>query len=221
MKNTSPSLRYFGAFPDAFIEHIHQLIAIGYVDALPRIKVNDKKANEEPSITGFIITALTNRKMSLTPSPRWIMRYSFHDNFPVEHDGRIGSDRLMPDIIIEISDIGLPQFIIESKRLLKGQSTAGNYTGSEGMGCFIDGRYAGRYSEAGMLGYVQSDSIEVWAKKVREKIDKSSDELNLAIPQQTVNFHPQIQHEWVSIHKRMTSEGRSIKIYHILLDCIV
>ncbi len=219
MNNLSPSLEYFGAFPDAFIKHIHQLIAIGYTDARPRIKVNDKKANEEPSITGFIVTALKNRKRALRPLSKWIKHYSFQENRPTEYGNRVGSDRLLPDIVIEMNGTGAPEFVIEAKRLLKGQSTAGDYTGSEGMERFVDGRYAERYDEAGMLGYVQSDSIKVWAEKVRKKI-KSSDALNLEFCQQTVDIHPQIQQEWISIHKR-TSKGRSIKIYHILLDCIV
>ncbi len=221
MKSISPSPKYFGAFPDAFIEHIHQLIAIGYKDAFPRIKVSDKKANEEPSITGFIVTALKNRKRALRRMPEWIKHYSFQENRPAEYENRIGSDRLLPDIVIEMNETGAPEFVIEAKRLLKGQSTVGDYAGSEGMGCFIDGRYAERYDEAGMLGYVQDDSIEIWAKKVRKKIDKSANELSLLLPQQTVDIYPQIQQEWISIHKRTTSEGRLIKIYHILLDCIV
>lgn len=219
--NHTPSPNYFGAFSEAFIEQMHQLIYLGYEDSIARIKVVDKKANEENSITGFIVEALGNRKREFSPSPEWIKHYAFHDNSPRESEGRIGSDRTRADIIIEFNnESGTPEFFFEAKRLKSGSHSVAQYRGDEGMGCFINGDYAQRYDEAGMLGYIQSDSIETWQTKIQEGIKQNSTQLHLTDSQMPVDIHSEITHEWVSMHQRTGSNPHPIKIYHILLDCL-
>lgn len=221
MKHSTPSPSHFGAFSASFIEQVHHLIYIGYEDSLSRIKVTDKKANEENSITGFIVEALGNRKRFFSPSPEWIKYYAFHDNSPRESDGRVGSDRTRADIIIEFNnEAGTPEFFFEAKRLKSGSYSIGQYAGDDGMGCFINGDYASRYDEAGMLGYIQSDSIDVWQDKAQKKIDQDNIQLQLVDSQTPVTIHDKLAHEWVSTHQRKTLNSRAIKIYHILLDCI-
>ncbi|MCB0124469.1 MAG: hypothetical protein KDE58_19570 [Caldilineaceae bacterium] len=219
--NSTPSPNHFEAFSVAFIEKVHQLIYIGYEDSLSRIKVVDKKANEENSITGFIVEALNKRKRVFSPSPRWITFFAFHDNSPRESGGRVGSDRPRADIIIEFNnEPGMPEFFFEAKRLKSGAFSIGQYVGDDGMGCFIDGNYAARYNEAGMLGYIQSDSIGIWQDKAQKKIIQDKIRLNLIESQTPVNIHSKITHEWLSKHQRNPIESRTIKLYHILLDCI-
>lgn len=86
------------------------------------------------------------------------------------------------------------------------------------MGCFISGLYASRYPEAAMLGYIQSDSIEYWQKKVTTEIDKKASVLRLRTPQQHVKIIDDFPGEWISEHDRDGVE-QPITIYHILLEC--
>ncbi|MBW1650137.1 MAG: hypothetical protein JRJ44_05590 [Deltaproteobacteria bacterium] len=67
--------------------------------------------------------------------------------------------------------IGRPEYIFEAKRLKISAHTAA-YIGKNGMERFIDGRYAERYDEAGMIGYIQSDSLSVWKKKIKKQYIK-------------------------------------------------
>ena len=88
------------------------------------------------------------------------------------------------------------------------------------MGCFISGKYAGRYDETAMIGYVQSDSTEVWRCKVRKSIEKGAKNLRLKQHQTNIQFIDVFPIEWISEHQR-ANLPRSIKIHHILLDCCV
>ena len=90
----------------------------------------------------------------------WCKSYSVHDDPPIRTEGRSGKYRLRADIIIKSKSKDRYQYIFEAKRLHKHTHLTNDYTGPDGIGCFISGKYASRYSEAGMLGYVQSDSLE-------------------------------------------------------------
>jgi hypothetical protein len=94
------------------------------------------------------------------------------------------------------------------------------YLGEEGLGCFINGVYAKDFDEAGMLGYVQCDTLDQWVERLKLAIEndaKSDNKLLLKSPQREIQIIDEVSQEWVSEHNRNT--GRSISIYHILLDC--
>ena len=110
--------------------------------------------------------------------------------------------------------------MFEAKLLKKRMNTVSGYTGSDGMDCFISGKYAERYDEAGMLGYVQSDPLAEWKDKVKRKIDRDAQKLSLTGSQRDEQVIGDFPLEWVSEHNR-NSVRRSITIYHILLDCCV
>lgn len=218
MKTREPSLTYFGVFPLFFRGHAHRLIALGYEDARHRIRSDD----EETDITGFITKAIKDR-LRVIDCPRWYNHYSVSEDQPVEDQlvkkkVRSGKSRLRPDIIIESNVSGRPEYTFEAKRLQRNRHGIGQYIGSKGMGCFVSGRYASRYDEAAMLGYVQSDSLGYWRDKIKVKIDKSADKLCLKPPQRDVKVIDALPMEWASDHER-DSLGRPITIYHILLDC--
>ena len=216
---TTPSREYFGAFSDVFKQQVHRLIALGYQDALPKIKTSTAQDHDETAITGYIVSALRNRKRDLRRTPSWIKHYSFHDDPPLDDETKSGRRRKRADIIIEWDDKRSPEFVFEAKRLRKNGYRVDKYVGLEGMGCFLSGDYANRYDEAAMLGYVQSDSLNFWKQKVWNKIETEANSLEL-LQQINVNISPDFPDEWLSEHNRK-KVGRKIKIYHILLDCIV
>ena len=152
---TTPSQEYFGGYTDLFRKQVHQLIAWGHEDARSRIQSNNV---DEPSITGFITKAIKARFRAID-CPKWSIRYTVEDDPPVEAKGKSGRSRPRVDIIIGGNFPGRPEYMFEAKRLRKDGYGVGKYIGSGGMGCFVSERYASRYDEASMLGYVQSDSL--------------------------------------------------------------
>jgi hypothetical protein len=130
----------------------------------------------------------------------------------------VGKARPRPDIIIESTVRGRPEFVFEAKRLRKAGFGAGKYIGDDGMGRFISGLYAARYDEAAMLGYVQSDSLVHWRDRIQSAINDDSKRLRLRLPQRDERVIDAFPLEWASEHDR-DSTNRPISIYHVLLDC--
>lgn len=217
---TTPDQEYFGPFLTSFREHAHLLVHWGYEDVRHRIQppVNIQDEDEE-SITGFLVVAIKGRLAALDQA-NWCKYYSVHEESPIETEGRFGKRRFRVDLIIESASEGRCEYIFEAKALKKNKHPVGRYTGSDGMGCFISGKYASRYDEAGMLGYVQSDGLAEWKDKVRRKIDQDAKKLSLTGSQRDEQVIDAFPLEWVSEHNR-NSGRRSITIYHILLDCYV
>jgi len=217
---TKSHKEYFGPFLPEFREHAHLLVYWGYEGARRKIQQPENDQDKEESITGFLAVAIEDRLDAFDRND-WCKYYSVHDNPPVETEGRSGKYRLQADLIIKSTSEGGPQYVFEAKRLKKNGHPVSVYTGSEGMGCFISGKYASRYDEAGMLGYVQSDCLAEWKDKVKRKIDQDTTNLRLITcsqrDEQVICAFPL---EWVSKHGR-NSVMRPITIYHILLDCCV
>ena len=215
--DTIPNKEYFGPFSLSFREHVHRLVHWGYEDAHPRIQQPTSRADEEEeSITGFIAESI--KDITVWEKESWLKWFHVDDDPRVPTEGRSGKHRWKADLIIESNPHGGPQYVFEAKRLKGSKHTAGRYTGSDGMGCFISGKYASRYDEAGMLGYVQSDSLAEWKDKVERKIDRDAKKLSLTGSQRDEQVIDAFPLEWVSEHNR-NSVRRSITIYHILLDC--
>lgn len=213
MKSLEPAPAISQIISPLFRIHAHHLIFGGYLDARHQIKPSD----DEPAITGFITSAIKNRLRAPNP-PKWYKYYFVSDDPPVEGEGRSGRSRLRLDIIIEANWQGRPEYCFEAKRLHKKGHPISKYVGADGMGCFISGRYASRYREAGMIGYVQSDSLEHWRERVLSEIDKQATALLLKSPPQNAKVIDELPVEWISKHDR-NGVSSPIDIYHILLDC--
>jgi hypothetical protein len=69
-----------------------------------------------------------------------------------------------------------------------------------------------------MLGYVLSDSPELWRERLKKAIQKKKVGLQLKVPPQNVHIIDAFPLEWTSTHDRDVE--RPITIYHILLDCL-
>ena len=85
---------------------------------------------------------------------------------------RLGKRRCRIDIEILKSQEGpRPRFRFEAKRL-HDTTSRHDYLGDDGLGCFLDGRYAKEDDIAGMLGYVQADSIDSHAQSLEQAMAK-------------------------------------------------
>lgn len=201
----------------AYRQRVHMLLAWGYVASRSRVQAE----HEEPDITGFIAEAIQSI-LDDPNSPGWCDQIAIKDDPPIPGGKRTGRKRWRPDLIFEsVERRPRPKYHFEAKRLHREQSI-GVYLGKDGLQCFLSGKYAHEYNEAGMLGYVQCNNINAWLAKLQGAIDQDSqnrNELLLLSPQgnsQVIDAFPQ---EWLSKHSRNT--GKSIVIYHLLLDyCI-
>jgi hypothetical protein len=141
------------------------------------------------------------------------------DDPPIPGGGRTGRKRWRPDLIFEsVEKRPRPKYHFEAKRLRKSQSIH-EYLGEDGLLCFINGRYAHESCEAGMLGYVQSDNVETWAKKLQSAIAQDHQDKNMLLllsPQRSITVVDTFPQEWLSIDGRHTD--KCIFIHHLLLD---
>lgn len=217
MKSNKPEPSHFQSWKIAFRKNAHLLISVGY--SAGRAKITTNEHNEE-HITELIICGMKDW-MRLRDRPSWCKYYSVHEEAPVSGKGSHGKARPRTDIFIELgSRPARPEYVFEAKRLRTMGYGAGKYTGVEGMGCFTEGIYASGYDEAAMLGYVQSNSPLEWKERVKKSIMEKETELHLKNPQYDEVVIAEFPLEWVSEHERHTTQSGSVRIYHILLDCL-
>jgi hypothetical protein len=110
--------------------------------------------HEEEEITGELTRAM-QAAVQDPDAPRWARHFWPSEETPVHEPGRLGKRRRRIDI--QIMQHGLtprPRFRFEAKPLHDSGSRR-EYFGNEGLGRFLDGRYAKDDKTAGMLGYVQ------------------------------------------------------------------
>jgi hypothetical protein len=195
----------------AFRRHCHRFLAIGYQEALTRIK-NDP--DEETDITGYICEALEDW---FRVNPQESFLFFIKEDPPLSGSSRTGRRRLRTDIILSYAAGKRPEFIFEAKRLHRTKAIASRYTGEAGMGCFTSGRYASQCHEAAMIGYVQSDTLEHWQTTLRSKIEANRFELKVDSIDKRVSFGDSFPLEWSSSHRREAMV--TVRLFHILLDC--
>jgi hypothetical protein len=220
MPSLDPGPELFIRYWSSFRRHAHQIIMWGYQDAERKIKSkNLEKYWKEEEITGFITAAIQDR-LRASDCPRWCSHFSVKEENPVPSINLAGKKRKRTDIIIEYTKNRRPEYIFESKRLLKNKCKEDAYI-LKGLLRFVDGQYASRYPEAGMIGYVQSDSLDYWMGKIQIAIEaepSSSYNLNPVNSQKPLMPSDTYSLGWSSQHKRKY-QGE-IVIYHILLDSI-
>lgn len=195
----------------AFRRRCHRLLAIGYREALPRIL---NEPDQETDITGYICEEL---KIWFRQNPNDSPCFDVHDDPPLAGSGKTGKRRARTDIIINFTAGNRPEFFFESKRLHRKKAPGSRYTDAGGMGCFISGRYASNYSEAAMIGYVQTDTPGRWHSELQERVRNKADELKFEGSEAAVKFQEAFPLEWASTHRR---DGLgSVRLFHLLLDC--
>lgn len=195
----------------AFRQHSHRFLAIAYQEALSRIL---NEPDEETDITGYLCEALRDW---FRAHPKESAGFDIHDDPPLKQSGKTGKRRSRTDIIITYAAGTRPEFFFEAKRLHRKKAVASRYTDTGGMGCFISGRYASSYAEAAMIGYVQTDSSELWYAEVVQRINNKATDLKLKTIKTSVTFAAAFPLEWASTHSR--DDYGPIRLFHILLDC--
>lgn len=171
---------------------------------------------DEPEISGEIVRN-ANLFIQSEKSPFW--GYAIHDDPPENSFDRKGKHRKRVDIKIERPQRGKhPAIGFEAKRLKRPRFSVNEYKGSTGLGEFISGNYASESDTAGMLGYVQSDNCDYWAKEVSFALNKDKRQMYLLREGDwRKSRFENINNCYETKHNRPTVK-RIILIYHLLLD---
>ncbi len=199
----------------AFRNQVFQLLKWGY----DRLDALQYQYSEEEDITGDLAGEI-NEIVQDRSYPSWVGRYSVHEEKPISRYDRKGKKRQRLDIEIERLRHGpRPRYPFEAKRLCANtHATIGAYLGPKGLGEFLYGNYAPEENEAGMLGYVQSDTPEAWSKKARDKF-KSHPVLVQAYAGgrwSDTTILPDLDYCYRSCHQRI-AVGNPITLYHLFL----
>jgi len=197
----------------AFTKHSHRLVSLGYELTRPTV---DRTTKEEV-ITSRIVHNVTALIESKEAAP-WTKHYTVMVNHPQPHPTREGNKE--PRIDIEIRGhrgTPRPRYHFEAKRLLTNSHPVGDYLGGEGLGRFLVEDYAASGDEGGMLGYVQCDTCEKWADKIKESILEEWTEHRLDQQEGWTELRliKEFEHTYRTVHTRQNL-GR-ITIYHTLL----
>jgi len=149
----------------SFITRVHQVLRMGY----ERLDAGALAANEEEDITGELTRAMQTALQD-PRSPRWAKNFWAEEEIPVHRQGQTGKHR--PRVDVQIMEHGIakrPRFRFEAKRLHDAGSRR-KYLGCDGLGCFLDGRYASDDETAGMIGYVQQGTVEGHAARLSQTL---------------------------------------------------
>ena len=141
-------------YRSSFVCHSHEILKMGY----DRLVAPAFSEHEEEAITGELTRAMLGA-LEDRDAPKWAKHLWVIEEARVHDPSRLGKRRLRIDIeFIWLQDGPKPRFRFEAKRL-NDASSRRKYLGEDGVSCFLDGRYAKEDEIAGMLGYVQKDSI--------------------------------------------------------------
>ncbi|MEO5914696.1 MAG: hypothetical protein ABIS50_10715 [Luteolibacter sp.] len=201
----------------AFLGHVHRLLQLAYESLTPA----DYQTSEEDDITGD----LCNYMKYLTedaPTSRWMLQFSVHDQDPVNNikavktdQPRKGKRRPRLDIrLVSKTASHTQRFCIEAKRLYRSDSVS-EYVDDAGVGAFVSGEYASDDDFGGMLGYIQTESLEYWVPKIEAKIRQlpSVQKFSKEEKWSKVAFRDGPKNCFKSHHSRET--GRPITLLHV------
>ena len=141
----------------------------------------------------------------------------------VEHlETETGKGYVEIDIYIPHGYDGRCYFGIEAKKLNttsaagKWESQAGDYAGKDGMGCFVDGRYAAYQCQGAMVGYVMDGDCAKAQTSIREAIEKRANVLRVPVPcpMQEAQHLPDYRHAFETQHNLNRGE---FTLHHVLL----
>lgn len=205
----------------SFLRHVHHLLQLSYASLTPSAFA----ASEEDDITGELcrhMQVLTEQ----SPTEPWMSLYSVHDQNPVHgvldsKTNRIKRGKRRPRLDIRFVSkwaVPNPRFCVEAKRLYRSDSVT-SYMDDEGLGAFVAGYYARDDAAGGMLGYVQSDSIDHWLSKIRARLNEDTTAQVVAPKDQKSiphAFHAGPSRTIRSQHQR-AGIAQTIDVYHTLL----
>jgi len=155
-----------------FVERAHELLQAGY-EAL------DAKACNlwsEPEISGELAWKI--EQLLWTRNQPWMRYWTAMDNPPENEPDkaaskrRLGKRRKLPDIKLKYAgQRETLYFRFEAKKL----ATTGDYADlishDDGLGRFLRKVYGREDKAAGLLGYVQTETVEIHSERVRTALD--------------------------------------------------
>lgn len=198
----------------ASIGNVHRLLAWGY----QHLDARKYHSADENLVTQDLTAALRKATQDVR-NPRWTCWFSIHEKSK-QNDGNLeGNSRLELDIVFERTQRGLhPHFVIEAKRLGP-DHPVGEYLGPDGLGAFISCEYAKEHDDAGMLGCVQSKTLDDWSRSLECRLSTTPGKYSVELSGtwQCHSFRGGPATTYRSCHKRATGRG-PITIYHTLLD---
>lgn len=158
-----------------FLTRAHEILAAGFA----RLDRSALSSEDEPAITGHLCAAIC-AFLREPDGPPWREHFSCHEETPLNDSGRTGKRRDRADLMIEMTVTPRPELFIEAKPLRTGDSHAlSEYTGADGMGCFLHGRYASAYNFGAMLAYVCSGTVGHWITAVEGRLVRDRHDLGL------------------------------------------
>lgn len=200
-------------FRGMFVGCVHQLVRLGYDRLDPATYSN----THETVITGQLIQAM--EEVCDDPPEHiksWIGFYNPTEETPIHATHRRGSNRQRLDIRVTSSHT-LPRsrFCFEAKRLGPNHPVS-TYLGNEGLGCFLNGEYARGDDTGGMLGYVQSNTVDHWVAQIAQSLDRSPETYYVIDGWSPHPIADGPNDTFRTQHLRSTV-GRNITVYHSLL----
>jgi hypothetical protein len=206
----------------AFLRNVHRLLQLAYES----LKPGDYQHAEEDDITGDLCKHMKHLTET-EPSEKWMSRFSIHDQDPSNDvasakTGKPRKGKRRPKIDVRlVSKQRLPNqcYWIEAKRFYNSSSVS-KYVNDQGIGAFICGEYAKDEKFGGMVGYIQSDSLQTWLPKIETKLRKSKSKSvkrtkdGKALEPITFKRGPRVCFK--SIHQR--ESGREITLVHVMFQ---
>lgn len=200
-----------------FLARIHHLIGRGF-QSLSRQALATR---DETAITG-LLTASIEAYLDDPDAPEWADRFFVQDERHLNQDEREGKHRLRVDIeLVSSGTRPRPRYQIEAKRLRSppGRSLR-EYLGADGLGSFLARRYARNHPWAGMMAYVQTETIAQWTDRIRAALEERADELSI-VPRTEVLcrqiLHDSLPDVFRSDHLRQ--QAGPVEMHHIFLCC--
>ncbi|MCY2928721.1 MAG: hypothetical protein NTV86_04350 [Planctomycetota bacterium] len=174
---------------------------------------------DEETITGELVKEM-DAVLENPASPDWTRYYSVHEEARINTGTRRGKRRQRLDIRIDcLNACPRRRFPFEAKRLGPKHDVK-VYLGPEGLGAFVSGEYGCDQKDGGMLGYVQSETPNVWSEKIRKAlaVQTTANMVRLAGPWRRHNDESGLQHLYRTSHSRPASVGSPIRLFHTLLQ---
>jgi hypothetical protein len=204
----------------AFLQRMHRLLNLAYES----LDAGAYQQAEEDDITGDLCKHMKHLT-EVAPSEKWMERFSVHDQDPsndvaAEKTGKPRKGKRRPKIDVRLvckHQTPNRSYCIEAKRFYNSNSVSA-YVNDEGVGAFICGDYAKDDDLGGMVGYVQTESVQHWLPKIEAKLGQHSSmqPAKGGKAWETASFKGGPRICYKSLHNR--DSGREITLVHVMFQ---
>jgi hypothetical protein len=192
-------------------EHALTLVQLGY----ERMNRAEFSTAEEDEITGELARHM-DEVTQANDAPAWAEHYTIKEQIRSHSADKLGKRRPIVDVEFERHKRGpRPRLRFEAKRLGRGVGVS-EYTGSDGLGAFLDGHYSRTHDDAGMLGYVQMLKNEDWADKLAVELVSPSHKIVAGGGWRHAHIGGGCpSHTYCTVHSDF--KGAHLNVFHVLL----